>query len=245
MVIQLNKKKKIQKLLLMAAMFSFILCILFVVWYFVSEIHFLEEKYWQYINWLTSIENRVAALENKWLIVLVVELLYLALTTFPVFPISILCVASSMVFDFHKSLLINIIGLVVLFSVRYITGKYAGGGGTQKLVRKNRFIRRLIEDEGRGNPWVLAVIRLLPFMPINPSSHLYGAMKFPFFRYMLISVIGFLPKLISYIIIGNNFGNPFSSDLTFPLIIISLFSGIFFLLLWGAWDIIKIVKVHK
>ena len=45
MVIQLNKKKKIQKLLLMAAMFSFILCILFVVWYFVSEIHFLEEKY--------------------------------------------------------------------------------------------------------------------------------------------------------------------------------------------------------
>ena len=234
-----------RKLLLLSAMFSFILCIILVVWFFVSEINFLEEKYWQYVDWLQNLENKVAAIENKWLIVLVIELLYFILTAFPVFPISILCVASAMVFDFTQSLLINICGLAILFSVRYSTGMSAGGGSAQWLVRRNRFTQRLIEDEGQGNPWVLAVIRLLPFMPINPISHLYGAMDFPFFKFMFISVVAFVPKLISYFIIGNNFANPFSAEFTLPLIIITLLSGIFFLMLRGAWDVINIVKEHK
>lgn len=234
-----------RKLLLLAALLSFILCIVLVVWFFVSEINFLEEKYWQYIDWLASIENRVAAIDNKWLIVLVVELLYFILTAFPVFPISILCVASAMVFNFAQSVVINIIGLAILFSVRYSTGMSAGGGSAQWLVRRNKGVRKLIEDEGQGNPWVLAAMRLLPFMPINPVSHLYGAMDFPFVRFMLISVAGFIPKLISYIIIGNNFSNPFSAGFILQLIIITLLSGIFFLLLRGAWDVINIVKEHK
>ena len=241
----MNKKKMMRKLLLMSATFCFTLCILLVVWFFVSEIHFLEEKYRQYIEWLLSVENRIAGIENKWLIVLVIELLYFILTAFPVFPISILCVASAMVFNFPHSLIINISGLAILFSVRYSTGMSAGGGSAQWLVRKNRFIRKLFEDEGHGNPWVLFATRLLPFMPINPVSHLYGAMSFPFYKFLLISVSGFIPKLISYIIIGNNFTNPFSAEFILPLIIMTLLSGIFFLLLRGAWDVINIVKEHK
>lgn len=234
-----------RKLLLLAALLSFILCIVLVVWFFVSEINFLEEKYWQYIDWLSSIENRVAAIENKWLIVLVIELLYFILTAFPVFPISILCVASAMVFNIPECFLINLCGLAILFSVRYSTGMSAGGGSAQWLVRKNKFIRQLIESEGQGNPWVLAVIRLLPMMPINPVSHLYGAMDFPFYKFMIISVAGFIPKLTSYIIIGHNFANIFSAEFTLPLIVLTLVSGIIFLLLRGAWDFINKVLVRE
>ncbi len=223
-------------------MLCFILCIVLVVWFFVSDINILEEKYWQYIDWLQNIENRVAAIENKWLIILVIELLYFILTAFPVFPISILCVASAMVFNFPESLIINFSGLAILFSVRYSTGMSAGGGSAQWIVRRNRTVRKLVEDEGQGNPWVLAVIRLLPFMPINPVSHLYGAMDFPFFKFMLISLAGFLPKLLSYIIIGNNFANIFSPEFTLPLIMLTLAMGIFFLLLGGVWDVINKVK---
>ena len=225
-----------------ASMFCFILCIALSVWFFVSEINFLEEKYWQYIDWLTALEQKVVAVENKWLIIIVVELLYFILTAFPVFPISILCVASAMVFNFPQSIVINVIGIAILFAVRYSTGMSAGGGSAQWLVRQSKTIQKLVEDEGKGNPWVLAVIRLLPFMPINPVSHLYGAMDFPFGKYMLISVAGFLPKIISYIIIGNNFANIFSPAFTLPLIILSLLSGIFFLLLRGVWDVINKVK---
>lgn len=238
----MSKKKLIQKLLLKASVLCFILSIVLFVWFFVSGINILEEKYWQYIDWLTNIEHKVAAIQSKWLIVLVVELLYFILTAFPVFPVSILCVASAMVFDFSQSLFINICGLVILFSVRYSTGKREGGGSAQWLVRRSKTIRTLVEDDGQGNPWVLAVIRLLPLMPINPVSHLYGAMDFPFYRFILISVAGFLPKLISYIIIGNNFANIFSPQFTLPLIILTFISGIFFLLLRGVWNVINKVK---
>lgn len=238
----MSKNKLIQKLLLKASVLCFILSIVLFVWFFVSGINILEEKYWQYIDWLTNIEHKVAAIQNKWLIVLVIELLYFILTAFPVFPVSILCVASAMVFDFSQSLFINICGLVILFSVRYSTGKREGGGSAQWLVRRSKTIRTLVEDDGQGNPWVLAVIRLLPLMPINPVSHLYGAMDFPFYRFILISVAGFLPKLISYIIIGNNFANIFSPQFTLPLIILTFISGIFFLLLRGVWNVINKVK---
>ena len=241
-MISLSKKKLIRKLLLTGSMLCFILCIVLVVWFFVSEINYLEVKYWQYIDWLQDIENKVTSIENKWLIVLVVELLYFILTAFPVFPISILCVASAMVFTFAESLIINIVGLAILFSVRYSTGMSAGGGSAQWIVRRSTKLTNLVEDEGKGNPWVLAVIRLLPFMPINPVSHLYGAMDFPFFKFMLISVSGFIPKLISYIIIGNNFANIFSPQFTLPLIMLTLAMGIFFLLLRGVWDVINKVK---
>ena len=242
MVIFLNKDRLIRKLLLLAALFCFILCIVLVVWYFLSEINFFEEKYWQYINWLTNLENKVAALPNKWLIILVILLLYFVQTVFPVIPISILCVASAMVFDTASCFVINVTGLALLFSVRYSTGMRVGGGSGQWIVRKNKFLQKLVESEGQGNPWVLAVIRLLPVMPINPISQLYGAMDFPLGKYMWISILCFIPKLISYFIIGNNFANPFASEFILLMIIISLMSGIAFLCLRSAWDFINKVK---
>lgn len=235
----------LRKLLLLSALLCFILCIVLVIWYFVSEINYLEVKYWEYIEWLTSLENQVAMLENKWLIILVILLLYFILTAFPVFPISILCVATAMVFNFAESLVINLAGLAILFAVRYSTGMSAGGGSAQWLVNRSRFVKRLFESEGHGNPWVLAVVRLLPFAPINPISHLYGAMDFPFVKYILISLSCFLPKLVSYIIIGNAFANPFAIDFIIPMIIISLLSGIAFLMLRHAWDLINKIKDNK
>ncbi len=235
-------KNLVQKVFLKASVVCFILCAVFVVWYFVSGINFLEEKYWKYIDWLTNIEYRIAAIKNKWLIVLIIELLYFILTAFPVFPFSILCVASAMVFNFSQSLFINICGLIILFTVRYFTGKREGGGSAQWLVRRSKTIRTIVEDECHDNPWMLAVIRLLPMMPVNPVSHLYGAMDFNFCRFILISVVVFLPKLISYIIIGNNFANIFSSQFIFAVIILTFISGFFFLLLRGVWNGINKVK---
>lgn len=242
MVIALKKEKLLHKLLLVSALLCFVTCIVLVVWYFISEINYLEVKYWQYVDWLTDLENQVAMLENKWLIIIVILLLYFILTAFPVFPISILCVATAMVFNFAESLVINSAGLAILFAVRYSTGMSAGGGSAQWLVRRSRFTQRLFESEGHGNPWVLAVMRLLPFMPINPTSHLYGALDFPFGKFMAISLSCFLPKIVCYIIIGNSFANPFATDFIIPMIIMSLVSGIVFLMLRHAWDLINKVK---
>ncbi len=241
----MKRERLIQKLLLISALLCFIVAGLLVAWIFISDIDFLEQKYLDYINWVVDIEYKVSAIENRWQTILVVLLLYFILSVCPVFPVAILCLASGMVFSVPVSILINLIGLAIMFAFPYIIGYNSSNNGVHNLVRKNSMVCRIIESEGQGNPWVLFVIRLLPCMPISPVSNLYGAMKFPFGKYMAISLAGFLPKIISYLVIGFNLFNPFSVSLSIPLIAMTVFMGSFFLFIRGAWEVINMIKDNK
>lgn len=241
----LSKDKIVRKLLLAASCVSFIVAALLIVWSFVSKINFLEEKYEEYIVWLSDLEYKVASIDNLWLLILVIMLLYFVKSAFPLYPVSIICVATAMVFSVPESFAINCAGMVLLFSVKYVMGFNSGGGGTQKLIRKSAIARKLIESEGKGNPWVLFIFRLIPGFPINSVSQLYGAMDFPFWQFILISLAGYMPKMAFYIIIGRNVSNPFSLKFSLPLILLTVLSGIAFLIMRAAWDAIDKIKEHK
>ncbi len=221
-----------------AAVACYIVCALLIIWSLISKINFLEEKYIEYTIWLSDLELKVASIENQWLLILVVMLLYFVRTTIPLYPVSIICVATAMVFNVPMSFAINIVGLTLLFSVKYLIGNNSGGGGVQKLVRKSGLIRKLIESEGKGNPYVLLILRFMPSFPINMVSKLYGAMKFPFWKYILISLVGYMPKMAFYIIIGRNVSNPFSLKFTLPLILLTFVSGCALLIMRAMWDVI-------
>ncbi|MCD7828805.1 MAG: hypothetical protein LUG85_09780, partial [Clostridiales bacterium] len=109
-------------------------------------------------------------------------------------------------------------------------------------IRKSRIARNIIESEGRGNPWVLLIFRVIPGFPVNSISKLYGAMNFPYWKYILISVGGYLPRLASYIVIGRNVSNPFSLKFSVPLILLCVFSGLALLIMYIAWDTIDKMK---
>ncbi len=241
----MNNKNIVRKLLLAASIASFVFMVILIVWSLIAEINFLEEKYHQYISWLSALEYKVAAIENKWLIVLVVWLLYFILSAFPVIPISILCVATSMVFNVVYSFIINAIGLLLLFAVRYSTGVKLKMTGILKLMSKNRFLRKIIESEGKSDAMVLFTMRLLPMMPIGPVSQLYGAIGFPFYKYLIISIVGFIPKIISYIVIGQSFLNPFAPEFYIPLIVLTALCGVAFLCIHGALDMINRIKKNS
>ena len=126
-----------------------------------------------------------------------------------------------------------------MFTVKYFMGENQGGGGVYKLIRKSSIARKIIESEGQGNPWVLAVCRILPGVSINVVSQLYGAMDFPYWKYLLISLLAYLPKTASYIVIGRNVYNPFSLKLSIPLLILSVASGFTMLTLSKVWGTVN------
>lgn len=227
----LSKEKTIHKLLFIAAMVCFAVAILLIIWSVISKISFLEETYREYIVWLSEFEYKIASINNKWLLLIVVLLLYFIKTAFPFYPVSIICVASAMVFNAVSCFFINITGFSVLLAVRYVTGKRSGGGNIHQLIRKNSFVRNLIENKVTGNPWLLFAFRLLPIFPLNQVSNLYGAMRFPFAKFIFISTLGFLPKMASYIIIGRNVTNPFSLRFSIPLILLTVLTGTAFLMM--------------
>ncbi len=187
----------------------------------------LMQWYDEYQEYLVKLELRVAALEGKWIIIVAIFLLFTLKSVIPlaVLPVSCVCVISAMVFNLTISVLLNILGLVIIFSIRYYIG-------TKRKTLPYRILKsydeiwKILEHDGDGNPWLLFLCRIIPLFPINTVSNIYGGLKYDFRKYLLISVSAFLPKIFSYSIIGRNVFNPFSASFIIPVMISSFISGV-------------------
>ena len=92
-------------------------------------------------------------------------------------------------------------------------------------IKKLRFVRDWIHFKGNGNPYVLAVTRLVPFIPIGMVSKYYGSMRYDFVYYSFLSMLGFAPRLFVYTKLGTSWTNPFSVTFITLLMVIVGFTG--------------------
>ncbi|MBQ1529813.1 MAG: hypothetical protein IIZ76_05975, partial [Clostridia bacterium] len=115
------------------------------------------------------------------------------------------------------------------------------GKGIGKVVRaiKNTLLKVpvlniAVDDEdaeksakgGTGNPLILFALRLIPFVPANPVSSLFGNMKMDYRSFLVISLFGYLLKVVSFTAIGYNISDPFSSKFIVPFIALLYIAGI-------------------
>ncbi len=198
-----------------------ILCALLAV----MQIEELNRWYETWQQQLVQLEERVAGMGNRGLVVAVVMLLFTLKSVFPPITIPAICMISGMVLPWYFALLVNIVGVAWLMTIRYFWGKWFGGGHTFRLVRQSDIVRSLLESKGTGNPYLLFTFRLIPAFPVNSISRLYGAMQFPYRNYLFISLGGFMFKILSYTVIGRNVFNPLSASFLLPIILLCFFSG--------------------
>lgn len=225
MILLLNREKLAQKIVKLSGFLLLIVAVLLLAWSFISRNEVLQDWYAEYQAILYEFQQRVIYLEDKWIIIIIIESLFLLKSIIP-FPMSFMFIVSGMVFPVYYALLIDISGLCILLSVRYAFGYRLGGGRTHRFLKRNPALQRFFERDGKGNPLLLFFLRLVPSVPVNTISQLYGAMKFEYPQYIAISLLGFSPKLISYNFVGNNVYNPFSAKFITPLIILCIISGV-------------------
>ena len=210
----------------LSAIFCLIVALLLVIWSFLAKVTFFRDSYEMIIANLTRAQQYIAHLQYKWLIVIVIEMLFAMKTILPV-PLSAIFMISGIVFPFWGAVVINGIGMVILMTIKYYWGFYVGGGNLGKLVRKIDKIRNLFEKGfSIPNTVMLFVFRLVPSFPVNSISQLYGSIKFSYGTYIAVSMVGFLPKLMSWSVAGRNVFDPFSFRFTTPLIVICTISGL-------------------
>lgn len=161
--------------------------------------------------------------------VVVIIFNYALKSVLPWFPVSCICVASAVLFKWYYALIINVVGLAILFTLKFLWGRIYGGGNTEKILMKSRTVHGIVEKSGLGSEALLFVTRLTPGITINGISGVYGTTQMSLGSFLLISELGFLPKTISYIIIGRNVFDPASASFLFPFIPLILFSGLMFL----------------
>ncbi len=197
------------------------LCLLLAV----MQIEELNQWYETWQAQLLLLEERIIAIENRWLIVAAVMALFTLKSFFPPVTIPAICFISGMVLPWYFALLVNVTGIVWLMTIRYFWGKRFGGGRAIKFVRRNEIVRGLLEKKGTGNPYMLLLFRAIPCFPVNSISRLYGALNFNFRDYLIISVLGFMYKILSYTVIGRNVYTPLSASFLLPMIILFAVSG--------------------
>ena len=189
----------------------------------------IQARYAELQNYLYEFELAVASLSNKWLIILIIEFLFIAKSIIPI-PVSLMFVLTGMVFPYSAAVLINAVGMMLLVSVKYYMGFRFGAGKLEKKLFQYALVQKILNrDYGKGI--VLLLGRLIPWCPINKLSKAYGAMKYPIDRYLYISIIGFAPRLLMYSVIGRNVYDPFSTKFLAPLIALFALAGISLLIL--------------
>ncbi len=220
-----RKEKTISRILLVSAVTSFVVAVVLTVILFLLQIDSVREKYDQYLYILQEFEMRVAALQSRPLILIVIFLLFLLRSLSMMYPYPTIFIITAMVFPPYQSFLINVLGMVFTFAFRYYTGYEMGEGTLNYALKKYPAILEAMEEDGKGNPIILLALRMVPSLPINTISHFYGSLEYSFPKYMLLSVGAYIPKLISYSFIGENVYDPFSADFFVPMIVLLVFTA--------------------
>ena len=202
-----------------------ILAVAFIAILYLSQIPEVKLWYSTYLEKLTEFEAAVMNIKEWYFFLVVILLLYAIKSFFPLLQISALCVLTGAVFPIYFALPINVLGIVILMSIKFFWGRKFGGGRARKFIKINDSLLNAVEHDGTGNPWLLFALRLVPSFPINAVSQLYGSMNSSYKRFILISLAGFTPKILSYTFIGRNVYDPLSASFLSPIIIILLISG--------------------
>ena len=160
----------------------------------------------------------------------------------PWFPIACICVASGVLFEWYYALLINLAGMALLFTAKFLWGRRFGGGNAEKILAKYETAYEFIDKSRLGSGVVLFFLRLVPCIPVNSVSSLYGSTDISYQRYIIISVLGYAYKLFSYTLIGRSVYDPASASFVVPLILLLIFSGMMLLSLSGALELTKLLN---
>ncbi len=187
----------------------------------------LEVRFDTLISWLEQIDDAIVQLDSNTEIVICIFALYIAKCQLPI-PMGFLCVISGMVFPLTQAVIINLVFCVFFFTVKYVEGKFIGGGWTGMIlgIKQLHFVRDWIQFKGTGNPYVLFISRLVPSIPLGMVSKYYGSMKYDFVYYTSLSILGFAPRLFIYTNIGPAIYTPFSVQFIVLLMLIVAFTGV-------------------
>ena len=175
--------------------------------------------------------------ENKWLAIGVMMILFALKSLSLFFPNPVLMIALGIMFPVWQAIIISCVGYAICVSIPYLIGIYSGSGTAEKLRNKYKLLSNLDDVQKSNVFWMNAATRQLVFLPCDVVSMYMGAMKTKYLPYMLGSVVGYVPNIAIYCILGKEVKNPGS-----PQFIISVSVSV---VLTTLSVILYVVKLKK
>lgn len=184
----------------------------------------LELHFDTFIVTMEAFEKAISQMGDDWVVLLAIFALFITKCYLPI-PLPFICIITGMVYDTGMAFLINMAAMIVEMSIKYVEGTQFGGGVAEKVIDlgSNRFLRRMIEFNGAGNPYILFFCRMIPFISPNMISRIYGSLKVDYLYYICISSVGLIPRIYVYTAVGHTLFNPFSDKFIMLIVVIIVF----------------------
>jgi len=155
---------------------------------------------------LVSVENIVASTSTYLPVAMLSFVLFFSVKPIVIFlPITVLYISAGIALPPVWAYVITYIGVVLTLSIGYYNGKRLGEDKVESLISKYPKMKRFMEKRRESLIYLCFFSRLIPF-PVDIFSMVLGAIKVPFIKYLVLSVLGLTPKLILFVLSGITIG---------------------------------------
>ena len=155
---------------------------------------------------------------TTWLTIIGLLFLYAIKSITMTIPNSVLYIAAGTLFPTWLAILVTYAGLGVSLSVGYFTGKKLGGTKVYNLLAKRKRIKLFLTQNEDDLLPLCFLVRLLA-LPFGLASLFFGALKTPFLKYAIVSLLGVTPTMLPIVFAGSAITNPLSSAFLVPFAI--------------------------
>jgi len=166
---------------------------------------------------LLSIETleRFAELPT-WIAVLGLLMIYVIMGLTMVVPKSLLYITAGLVFPTWIGVLITYTGLAIAASIGYTTGRKMGEEKVRKMLDKQKKFSDFLNSENNENLLSVCFISRVFPMPFVFTSLFFGALRLPFIKFILASLLGATPLMVPIVLAGSAIANPLSAEFLIP-----------------------------
>lgn len=199
------------------------------IMYFVHDYAFFKNVYGDYMKLNEGFEKWVTSIENKPLAFLLILVLFALKTFVAILPYNAIYLLSGVIFSLPMAFCINVVGSIIQMTLSFYKGRHFQSA-LPRLLRRFKKLNKVMERDG-GNLKLLFALRVVPFFPMNTVSQLYGGVTCPYSSFIVVSVVGMIPKLVEYTLIGKAVFDPLSLSFLIPfgtLVVTSLAAVCFF-----------------
>lgn len=167
-----------------------------------------------------SVEGIVNLVPKNSVLSVVVMLLLFAVKGIAVFIYgSILYAASGILFSLPVAIIVNTVGTVIMTTIPFYIGKKAGSKMIDSLLKKNKKLELLRDTQNKNEFFVSFFLRMVGLLPADLVAMYLGASGMRYKPYFLGTVIGLMPAIVCFSIMGMNIDNVGSPEFIISAVI--------------------------
>ena len=132
---------------------------------------------------------------------------------------SILYAASGILFSLPVAIIVNTIGTVIMTTIPFYIGKKAGSRLLGELVKKNSKLELLRDTQNKNEFFVSFFLRMVGLLPADLVAMYLGASGMRYKPYFFGTVIGLLPAIVCFSVMGMSIDDVGSPQFLISLIV--------------------------